>query len=158
MKLQQQVTTLKLAKELKEAGVEMETAFKWVEDGEYGRNKVKDSKVVSPIGMDSGCRWDNEVFAPTATELLEVLPYWIYLNVKDKLAGSLEFGRTCQLDLIEQEEEELDELTIRDDSYEFHAMYRSYSPDRYYFEVTQENKLADALAKLYLKLKEEDML
>jgi len=134
MNLKQQVTSLELAKEAKKNGIEMSTNKYWVQDcpnieGDGAWDLFCQQYFISEEDLR---KEHKHIPAPTATELLELLPD----NIIEKDKG-LRF------------------VLEKDPDYWVAHYFDSTSGLSMYARTADSP--ADALAKLAIKLKEEDL-
>lgn len=141
------VSSLKLSKRLKKAGVEQESEFYWHE-----RLKIGDWDLMWAIGgsmiNQDGVRYeasDNTVSAFLASELLEMLP----LNIKHA-----DFEASAQYDFYIKRSDNSPYKHI-EEPYTWHLSYRCYRKAANSF--TAKNKsLPEAAGELLIWVKEND--
>jgi len=130
--LEQHVVSLELSKKLKELGIKQESQFYWV--------------LSENLGNDNFYLWDHKPTstkqnwsAYLATELLEILPYTVYWN--------------------DDEKGQFDNLKLRIDVSTGHVYSVYYTGMLWTTKGLQiENSLPNALAKMLIYLKENNLL
>ena len=129
------VTSLELSKKLKEAGAipQGKTLFLWYDGDIYLRGNTP--KV-------SHYRTSKDFSAPMTDELLEILPSNIHLNRNEnKRSKSADYR-----------------LIIKKSDKYFLVSYNDIVEDIFVISICDDKSLPNAIAKLALELKEQDLL
>ena len=137
------VTSLELSKQLHEAGVVAETECYWLIDSPdpstgKERSRVEYFGSEKPKNED----WHNIIPAFMTDELLEILPSNIHLNRNEnKRSKSADYR-----------------LIIKKSDKYFLVSYNDIVEDIFAISICDDKSLPNAIAKLALELKEQDLL
>ena len=144
MKLTDICVSLELAKELKENGFKQDCLFSWVVDVGKGKDPyvvyTETLKAAFEISPKYGLREFKWIAAPTASELGEVLPNFVYMC----LSGGGRHGERVGYVVGEN----------------FHArlLDEKYPKERDNMNSFNDKNLANAMAKMWLYLNKEGLL
>jgi hypothetical protein len=135
MELEDRVVSLELAKEMKEVGVEQDSAFYWIQQGEYS-DDWSEAFIVAKKERDVCYKpaLDGECSAPTVAELGEMLPGEI-----QEIVGNAKQNRYY-----------LDCGKI-DSEHSYYVRYTKHDMGNTFY-ITHRRKEADARAKMILYL------
>ena len=130
MKLESQLVSLELSKQLKEAGYPQKGLFWWVHH--YGIDSCESYKWTLFYQKDEDDKVNEHIVAPTCAELGKKLPAWLS-NEEDTLT------LTCD----------------KSDKY-WGIFYSGFKHKQFYYQ--EANTEADARAKIWLYLKKEKLI
>ena len=166
--IERHVVSLDLAKRLVEEGIEIESEF-WWQEMEVGRDElggpIRRWSLLRQIGLESGhAKWAKSAItvpAPLSSELGEMLPKHIVKD-NEKVYRLTITARGDDYEILYRDLSDRGTLTIDAQMDQSVSAFLSKSYDQFpdyirEMDVTRDEKMTDAMAKMLIYLKREGL-